>query len=1156
LRELLAMNLERLINDAMLDTAIRRFAFRTLHAVAADRHEKLDEKTKQVLSKDETTVQIGRKKSSWSQLLSGQASTLVQKPPLYYKLFAEVAQTDHGLIENSDGSTEMDQLVKVIENVDAATDPNNAEWQERRAKKEEGAMADGRPPDGKITFKMLADRMIDHVAINLNRDINSGFDTIGVNTTVLKMMTMVLEKFWKVVREAEDAPSVNPKEAAKARAAFVAKQIEISDFGAAGLVLDVISAPVPETLVLQAFKLGIMLLTGGNTHVQRSMWDHLNAKTSDLFFIACRKFLKSQAKKIVDNRNLRAKNIEIDEDTDKFGNHLIEFMRLTAEGHFMPMQEMLREQPNNKKSINLLHEAVEFLVAVARDTTVLRGMDEDELVISDSVVDFLVEMLQGPNAGNQEFLGTTLIVDIGKRIMQAKIFKQGHNNSLTVSTIRSSVCQMFSAMMEGPERPSVKLAIAEKLDLDLFKMFVIELERLCMTLEKTMANKIEDEEIRQDATKENANMLSCGYELFCVYQQLATSDETLEKGIIPPTDKEPDTLIYASAYKYLTSKIKRLEFMWCDPLQMDITYFPLCPQSKALTAPSKDRLMDSVDISTADAKKKDFLVKGQALVDEMFYLYKLQQFPPFFYLQAAYPTIRYGAFGMVIMLNLLLAVTVKGPGNEGRGLVGDDDESPRDLEYEYDEIKIRPMSRNASGVGALQVITVMSYIIIVQYGLCLLYLLVSRVPLILSDRRRKQEDVILEVMKEKGLTKPDPRQVPLGDWSVLGTYFSAVIFYLLFGVVLYIEYGWDKMKDSVEYRRFGWVMFLIYAFVLLNTFFQKAVHPVAFAYCSMFNVLMEQKTLAVIVFLTFMCLGLYMPRFYFLTLPLLDLVTLSERLQNVIKAVVIPIADLVTVFVFMIFVIFIFSAFGMYFFGQQMMTWSDDMAFAGGVGQDGMINGTISFKSDVFTCTNLFNCFTNTLDQGMRSGDISDSSMDAVTYENGLVYADRVLFGLVFFLFLGVILFDIVTGIIIDTFGSLREDTATRIEYLRDTAFISDIERSDYEENGPEFKFEKLEKEDQDRWNYIFYLAHLRLKDPMYYTGAETVIFNKVKQKDTSWFPANKSWALQVMQNKAGGEEDSDDSGALLKMLEDLKTEVQTVKGITQHVFEAASKKK
>ena len=229
-------------------------------------------------------------------------------------------------------------------------------------------------------------------------------------------------------------------------------------------MLDVISAPVPETLVLQAFKLGIMLLTGGNIHVQRSMWDHLNAKTSDLFFIACRKFLKSQAKKIVDTRNLRAKNIEIDEDTDKFGNHLIEFMRLTAEGHFAPMQDMLREQPNNKKSINLLHEAVEFLVAVARDTTVLRGMDEDELLISDSVIDFLVEMLQGPNAGNQEFLGTTLIVDIGKRIMQAKIFKQGHNNSLTVSMIRSSVCQMFSAMMEGPERPSVKLAIAEKLE--------------------------------------------------------------------------------------------------------------------------------------------------------------------------------------------------------------------------------------------------------------------------------------------------------------------------------------------------------------------------------------------------------------------------------------------------------------------------------------------------------------------------------------------------------------------------------------------------------------------------------------------------------------------------------------------------------------------
>jgi hypothetical protein len=143
------------------------------------------------------------------------------------------------------------------------------------------------------------------------------------------------------VQVAERTPG-KPADIVAARAALTAKQIEISDFGAAALVLDVISAPVPERLVLQAFKLGEVLLVFGNPHVQQSMWDHLNAKPSDLFFIACKKFMQVEAKKIVDNRSLRAKNIELDDDTERFGWHLVEFLRLTCEGHFMPMQDMLR----------------------------------------------------------------------------------------------------------------------------------------------------------------------------------------------------------------------------------------------------------------------------------------------------------------------------------------------------------------------------------------------------------------------------------------------------------------------------------------------------------------------------------------------------------------------------------------------------------------------------------------------------------------------------------------------------------------------------------------------------------------------------------------------------------------------------------------------
>merc|ERR1719198_294038 len=172
-------------------------------------------------------------------------------------------------------------------------------------------------------------------------------------------------------------------------------------------------------------------------------------------------------------------------------------------------------------------------------------------------------------------------------------------------------------------------------------------------------------------------------------------------------------------------------------------------------------------------------------------------------------------------------------------------------------------------------------------------------------------------------------------------------------------------------------------------------------------------------------------------------------------------------------------------------------------------------------CANLAMCFFATLDIGMRTGDIVGNAMDSISYEDGLSYADRVLFGIVFFFLLGVILFDIVTGIIIDTFSSLREETVNRMNYMLNTAFISDIERAEYEENGPDFKFDKLTGEDQPMWNYVLFMAYLRGKDSDTYSGAESEIAKKIDQQDPSWFPSKRSWQLDKF-NEGQGEDSSD----------------------------------
>ena len=57
-----------------------------------------------------------------------------------------------------------------------------------------------------------------------------------------------------------------------------------------------------------------------------------------------------------------------------------------------------------------------------------------------------------------------------------------------------------------------------------------------------------------------------------------------------------------------------------------------------------------------------------------------------------------------------------------------------------------------------------------------------------------------------------------------------------------------------------------------------------------------------------------------------------------------------------------------------------------------------------------------------------EQGMEGVTYQAGAGWFTRLFFDVSFFIILGVLLFDMVTGIIVDTFGELREETEKRKE--------------------------------------------------------------------------------------------------------------------------------
>ena len=56
--------------------------------------------------------------------------------------------------------------------------------------------------------------------------------------------------------------------------------------------------------------------------------------------------------------------------------------------------------------------------------------------------------------------------------------------------------------------------------------------------------------------------------------------------------------------------------------------------------------------------------------------------------------------------------------------------------------------------------------------------------------------------------------------------------------------------------------------------------------------------------------------------------------------------------------------------------------------------------------------------------------------------------------------------------------------------------------------FNKHIKKEHNLLNYLFYVIHLRLKDPKDYNGTESYVAGKLKVNDISWFPIGRALSL------------------------------------------------
>jgi len=223
---------------------------------------------------------------------------------------------------------------------------------------------------------------------------------------------------------------------------------------------------------------------------------------------------------------------------------------------------------------------------------------------------------------------------------------------------------------------------------------------------------------------------------------------------------------------------------------------------------------------------------------------------------------------------------------------------------------------------------------------------------------------------------------------------------------------------------------------------------------------------------------------FWYALLLLDYVITNPTLKSVIEAVTTPYLSLSLTFLLAIILVYLFAILGYMFLRED---------FTQDIDGDGV---------HTQVCTTLFRCILNVFHHGLRSGGGVGDFLRPVDWVDQ-TYPVRVIYDMLFWIFVVLIVLNLLLGIIIDTFAEIRKEKEIKADLLRNNCFICGISRLDFDKNSATTFDEHVGKV-HNMWSYLNFLVLLRTKPATELTGPESSVHAMINNKpeaDLSWFP-------------------------------------------------------
>ncbi|CAD8080106.1 unnamed protein product [Paramecium sonneborni] len=171
------------------------------------------------------------------------------------------------------------------------------------------------------------------------------------------------------------------------------------------------------------------------------------------------------------------------------------------------------------------------------------------------------------------------------------------------------------------------------------------------------------------------------------------------------------------------------------------------------------------------------------------------------------------------------------------------------------------------------------------------------------------------------------------------------------------------------------------------------------------------------------------------------------------------------------------------------------------------------YYADQYTpyCENLLQCFSFILDVTFKTdgGSVGFVSSSDIYADENYRYSILNFWEFIYVFVVISLLYSIITGIIIDSFGVLRDEAEELDNDIKGFCLICGIDRGTLEKKAKHKKgFRFHVKYEHCVWNYIFYISYLEDKKKSDYNGIESQVDSDLKRESINWFPINKSLSI------------------------------------------------